>query len=225
MTFTPITKSTRCGQHGRLIRCPHCRSVKRIYHLSWSAIHCRDCDRWVDRLDWSIGPNVSQKQLKPKSSWSVSFPGHTVYGPTKSEALRRAKSSIERAKQHGYEWSVIRESIPGWTVPPMVLVFDRNHEAAIQEFNELMLYRDQLLDGVDWCGNRVVYRFLEDGQQVDLPFDIYEELLSALKSWHIEPDLCMRREDPGLGIYLPEIDDDRMEALKRAKAEAAPSIS
>jgi len=225
VSFTEITKSTRCGQHGRLVRCPHCSSVKRIYHLSWSAIKCSDCGRWVDKLEFSIGPNITRQQLRPSSRWCVKISRQYIYGKTKAEALRRAKSSIERAKQNGYEWSVIREVIPGWTVPPMVLVFDRNHEGAIEEFNQLMLYKDQCLTGADWCGNRVVYEFQEGGQQVDLPFDVYEELLSALKSWRIEPDLCMRREDPGLGIYLPEIDDDRMEALESLKAEATPAIN
>jgi len=224
MTFIQVTKNTRCGSQGRLIRCPHCRSVTRVYHLGWSALQCQGCGSTVDKLDFSIGPLVTRRQLRPSGRWCVQLGRQRIYASTRAEALSRAKSSIQKAKQTGESWSISQEVLPGWTVPPMVLVFDRNHEAAIQEFNELMLYRDQLLDGVDWCGNRVVYRFLEDGQQVDLPFDVYEELLLALKSWHIEPDLCMRREDPGLGIYLPEIDDDRMEALGRAKAEDTPTI-
>lgn len=224
MTFTPVTSSTRCGQHGRLIRCPRCQSVARVYHLSWSALCCQGCNASINKMDFSIGPNITRQQLRPSSRWCVKLSRQSIYGKTKAEVLRRAKSSIERAQESGEEWSVIREPIPGWTVPPMVLVFDRNHESAIQLFNELGL-ADQTLVGVDWCGGRVVYEAYEGENQVDFSFQAYEELRRALKSWRIEPDLFMRREDPGLGIYLPEIDDDRMEALERAKAEATPVIS
>ena len=227
MSFTAITRYTRCGSQGRLIRCPHCASVARIYHLSWSSLVCQGCGASVDKLDFTIGPLVTRRQLRPSGRWCVRLGMQRIYGPTKAEALARAKSSIKRAKEAGETWSISQEVIPGWILPPMVLVFDRNYEGAVQMFNqELKEEHSDLfeLSGVDWCGNRVVYEFLQEDEQVDLPFQVYERFRRRLKDWGIEPDLCFRREDPGLGIYLPEIDDDRLEALQRANAEATPAI-
>lgn len=227
MTFIQVTKNTRCGSQGRLIRCPHCRSVTRVYHLGWSALQCQGCGSTVDKLDFSIGPLVTRRQLRPSGRWCVQLGRQRIYASTRAEALSRAKSSIQQAKQAGESWSISQEVLPGWTVPPMVLVFDRNHEEAVRIFNqELKEQHGDLfeLSGVDWSGGRVVYEFLQENEQIDLPFAVYERFRKRLKEWDIKPDLCYRREDPGLGIYLPEIDDDRMEALERAKAEATPTI-
>ena len=227
VSFTEITKYTRCGNNGRLIRCPHCHAVKRVHHLSWSALTCTNCSRSVDKFDWSIGPQITREQLRPKTRWYVQVGRGRTFGATKAEALRAAQGRIQRGKERGESWSVHRFEQPAWSRPFEVLVFDRSVEGAVSMFNQEL--QEQHGEGtelfwVDSCGNRSVFEFRQHGEQFDLPYQVFEAFRQRLKDWDIEPNLCFRREDPGLGIHLPEIDDDRLEALQRAKAEAAPSI-
>ena len=51
--WQPVTKFTRAGSYGRLIKCPHCGHEKRVYHFSWLAVTCQSCKRMVDKTDWS----------------------------------------------------------------------------------------------------------------------------------------------------------------------------
>lgn len=49
----PVTRSTRASAAGRMIKCPRCGAVHRVYHFSWSALQCINCDTMVDKFDWS----------------------------------------------------------------------------------------------------------------------------------------------------------------------------
>ena len=65
---------------------------------------------------------------------------------------------------------------------------------------------------VDSSGNRNVWFYsltgdYDDAQ--DLPLELFEKVewhCSNLKKNGCEVLICMRREDPGLGIFIPEID-------------------
>ena len=54
VSFAPVTKHSRCGNRGKHIMCPNCTSITKVYHLSWSAIVCQQCDKAIDKLHWSI---------------------------------------------------------------------------------------------------------------------------------------------------------------------------
>ena len=54
MNFTQIKPSTRTGRNGKMIQCPNCGHIGRVYHLSWSALSCVECDRMIDKYDWAI---------------------------------------------------------------------------------------------------------------------------------------------------------------------------
>jgi uncharacterized protein (DUF983 family) len=49
----PVTRSTRASAAGRVIKCPRCGAVHRVYHFSWSALQCLDCGSMVDKYSWS----------------------------------------------------------------------------------------------------------------------------------------------------------------------------
>tara|TARA_Y100000361_G_scaffold152220_1_gene171197 strand:- start:849 stop:1082 length:234 start_codon:yes stop_codon:yes gene_type:complete len=51
--WQPVTRFTRAGSTGKLIKCPHCGHEKRVYHFSWFAVTCQRCKRMVDKTDWS----------------------------------------------------------------------------------------------------------------------------------------------------------------------------
>ena len=51
--WEPVTRWTRASSTGRVIRCPHCGTEKRVYHFSWAAVTCQGCDRMVDKYDYT----------------------------------------------------------------------------------------------------------------------------------------------------------------------------
>ena len=51
--WEPVTRYTRASSFGRVIRCPHCGTEKRVYHFSWSAVTCQGCDRMVDKYNFT----------------------------------------------------------------------------------------------------------------------------------------------------------------------------
>lgn len=51
-----VTRYTRAKQSGKIIYCPKCNNHTRVYHFSWSAITCNDCDTMIDKYDWLLEP-------------------------------------------------------------------------------------------------------------------------------------------------------------------------
>jgi len=51
-TFIEIKKTSRTGRYGRDIKCPHCGTVKKVYHFAWSAVGCQGCGKMVEKYDF-----------------------------------------------------------------------------------------------------------------------------------------------------------------------------
>ena len=52
-----VNKNTRAPQEGKVIQCPECGDVKRVYHFSWSAVTCANgcgCDGMINKEDWIV---------------------------------------------------------------------------------------------------------------------------------------------------------------------------
>ena len=49
-----VSKSTRASKNGRLIICPQCNNEARVYHFSWSALMCQQCETYVNKSDWKL---------------------------------------------------------------------------------------------------------------------------------------------------------------------------
>ena len=52
--FKPITPRVRAGKRGKHIMCPNCRTIRKVYHFSWSALVCMCCRESVEKLDWLV---------------------------------------------------------------------------------------------------------------------------------------------------------------------------
>ena len=90
---------------------------------------------------------------------------------------------------------------------PIVLVIDRINNPKVWVSNP------DALHWVDSCGSRSVWFWNPEGEDYerasDLPLDEFEKI-----AWHCENlkaagehvGICARMEDPGLGIYIPELD-------------------
>ena len=54
MDEVKVNKNTRAGAEGKDIFCPHCHTLSRVYHFSWSAFTCRHCSTDVNKEDWLV---------------------------------------------------------------------------------------------------------------------------------------------------------------------------
>ena len=53
--YVPITKTSKAGRAGKLIRCSNCDSIgRRVYHLSWTRLTCLICKKDINKYDWLI---------------------------------------------------------------------------------------------------------------------------------------------------------------------------
>ena len=198
--FEPLTTNHRVTIHGRLLRCPHCKHVTRTYHLGFSSLQCFHCKAMVNKYDWSVGPNVTRKDLQPTYRYKAERDRCMTFGRTKKVLMSRLSHPVS-------EYKITKEEIPGWSRPDLVLVIDRRFDRAVQAFSDTCLPQEQSLEWADSSGNRSVHLFMLDGEQQDLPFRTFELFKEFLAERHTGVDLLMIREDPGLGIYLPELDE------------------
>ena len=203
--FEPLTKYHRVTLHGRLVRCPYCSHVSRVYHLGFSALQCIHCKTMVRKYDWTIGPNVTRKDLQPTYRYKAQRGNGSTFGKTKKVLMSRLSHPVS-------EYKITREELPGWSRPDLVLVIDRRFDRAVQAFSDTHLPHEQSLEWADSSGNRSVFLFMLDGEQQDLPFRTFEMFKEFLAQRHTGVDLLMIREDPGLGIFLPELDEAILQA-------------
>ena len=203
--FEPLTTSHRVTMHGRLVRCPHCSHVSRVYHLGFSALQCTHCRTMVRKYDWTVGPNVTRKDLQPTYRWKAERDRSRTFGKTKKILMSRLSHPVS-------EYEITKEELPGWSRPDLVLVIDRRFDRAVQVFSDTHLLDDQSLEWADSSGSRSVHLFMLNGEQVDLPHRTFQMLKDFLAERYTDIDLLMHREDPGLGIYLPELDEAILQA-------------
>ena len=53
--FEKMTSYTRCKRDsGALIKCPECKHIKRVYHLSWAGLSCVKCKKSNLKINWLI---------------------------------------------------------------------------------------------------------------------------------------------------------------------------
>ena len=102
---------------------------------------------------------------------------------------------------------------------PIVLILDRQldpcelvkifyrqtKQKPIRDINKMLHWTDS-------CGTRAVWYYSPDSyaEATDFPEDLFkiiEEMVNIWKKLGQTCSICMRREDPGLGIHIPEIDD------------------
>ena len=203
--FEPLTTSHRVTMHGRLVRCPHCSHVSRVYHLGFSALQCIHCKTMVRKYDWTVGPNVTRKDLQPTYRWKAQRDRCSTFGKTKKILMSRLSHPVS-------EYKITKEELPGWSRPDLVLVIDRRFDPAVESFSKFSLPEGQSLEWADSSGNRSVHLFMLNGEQVDLPHRTFQMLKDFLAERYTDIDLLMHREDPGLGIYLPELDEAILQA-------------
>ena len=53
-TNCKVTRYTRGGKNGKQLVCPECRSIRTVYHFSFSGLTCPECKESIDKYDWEV---------------------------------------------------------------------------------------------------------------------------------------------------------------------------
>ena len=68
-----VNKHTRASKNGKLIYCCECNKPTKVFHFSWSAITCNECDTVVNKYDWLLEPRQyrSNQGRNPKNNEQI----------------------------------------------------------------------------------------------------------------------------------------------------------
>lgn len=68
-----VNKNTRASKNGKHIFCPECNRPTKVYHFSWSALTCSECDAMIDKYDWLLEPRQyrSNQGRNPKKNIEI----------------------------------------------------------------------------------------------------------------------------------------------------------
>lgn len=59
--FKKVDKHTRAGKNGKLIMCPYCKNIERVYHFAWCAIVYLKCKEVIDKYDCYVFCKAKEK--------------------------------------------------------------------------------------------------------------------------------------------------------------------
>ena len=95
---------------------------------------------------------------------------------------------------------------------PQCIVCSRDLEDLVEDFSNRLASKYEI-SGVEWCGSRVVMLYQLKEKAIDIPEDLFERCKTFVsRRRSLKKRLFIRREDPGLGIIIPEIDNPVREA-------------
>lgn len=49
-----VDRYTRAGDAGKVLACPQCGTECVVYHFSWSALQCEECDDVIEKTKWIL---------------------------------------------------------------------------------------------------------------------------------------------------------------------------
>jgi len=55
-----VNKHTRAGKNGKLIVCPECHNVEKVYHFAWNATVCPKCKKTINKYDYFISHRLKK---------------------------------------------------------------------------------------------------------------------------------------------------------------------
>ena len=88
---------------------------------------------------------------------------------------------------------------------PQVLIIDRGYEHKAYEVSKHLHWTDS-------SGSRSVVYWNDESDDYELNKDLPVSVFKKIKAKVPKHKLCIRREDPGLGIWIPELDERVAEA-------------
>lgn len=83
MKFKPVTRYTRAGCKGKVMKCPHCGCTQRIDSFSWKELGCSSCNAMISKYKWLVQENDARIKSAPPAPREALVVGCTVYVTSK----------------------------------------------------------------------------------------------------------------------------------------------
>ena len=148
-----------------------------------------------------------------KCRWSFKYRFGTSFHDSLEELLASSmvQKEIAEATENGRSYEIAQTFTKPRTDWPMVLITDRSIDPT-----RWIDHPTHTLHWTDSSGSRSVWWWGRKGSDdyenaESLPVEVFDKIAARVAK-RKRPVLCMRREDPGLGIFIPEIDDPVAEA-------------
>ena len=142
-----------------------------------------------------------------QARWSFKYQFGTSFFDSLDELLScpSVQEEITEATENGRTYEIAQTFTKPRTDWPMVLIIDRSIDPT--------RWIDHPTHGLHWTdssGSRSVWWWGPQGADSyddaeSLPVEVFEKIAARVAK-RKRPVLCLRREDPGLGIMIPEID-------------------
>ena len=83
MEFKPVTRYTRAGHAGKVLKCPKCGAQHRVFHFAWSALGCTSCNAMVNKYEWLVQARDARTKTSDPSVQEALAIGCTIYVTSK----------------------------------------------------------------------------------------------------------------------------------------------
>lgn len=142
-----------------------------------------------------------------KCRWSFKYKHGTSFFDSLEELLAcsHIQKDIAEATENGRSYEITQTFTKPRTDWPMVLIIDRSIDPTrwIDHPTHTLHWTDSSGSRSVWWWGRHGSDSYEDAES--LPAEVFDKIAARVAK-RKRPVLCMRREDPGLGIFIPEID-------------------
>tara|TARA_Y100000401_G_scaffold111289_1_gene109396 strand:+ start:84 stop:596 length:513 start_codon:yes stop_codon:yes gene_type:complete len=151
---------------------------------------------------------MSHPEILPaglKCRWSFKYRFGTSFFDSLEELLASSQKDMAEATENGRMYEIAQTFTKPRTDWPMVLIIDRSIVPT-----RWIDHPTHTLHWTDSSGSRSVWWWgPQESDSYDdaesLPVEVFEKIAARVAK-RKRPVLCIRREDPGLGIFIPEID-------------------
>lgn len=85
MNFKLVTRYTRAGCKGKVMKCPNCGFTHRAYSFSWKDLGCPSCNALIGKYKWLVQESDSRIKSAPPTPHEALVVGFTVYVTSNSD--------------------------------------------------------------------------------------------------------------------------------------------
>lgn len=79
MEFKLVTRHTRAGCSGKILKCPKCGAQHRTYDFAWSSLGCSSCNAMMSKYEWLVQTRDARTKTSGPSIHEALTVGCTIY--------------------------------------------------------------------------------------------------------------------------------------------------
>ena len=64
MEFKLLTRHTRAGCSGKVLKCPRCGATHKVFNFAWSDLGCPSCNAMINKYEWLVEDSTFRNRRK-----------------------------------------------------------------------------------------------------------------------------------------------------------------